>query len=121
MNKQMMRGREHMIRNEISILKKVSQGHDNIITLVDFFETMNNLYLITELATGGELFDRICEKGSFYETDAAKIIYTILDAVAYLHANDIVHRGKLAITIYILILILFFFYFRFEGIIYEIL
>jgi len=92
MNKRLMKGRESMIRNEISILKKVSQGHPNIITLVDYFETVNNLYLITELATGGELFDRICEKGSFFESDAAKMIYTVVDAVGYLHDNGIVHR-----------------------------
>lgn len=41
---------------------------------------------------GGELFDRICAKGSYYERDAAAIIRTVLDAVAYLHAVGIVHR-----------------------------
>jgi len=45
-----------------------------------------------DLCTGGELFDRICEKGSFYEKDAAKIVYTIVDAVNYLHKQNIVHR-----------------------------
>jgi calcium/calmodulin-dependent protein kinase I len=47
-----------------------------------------------ELASGGELFDRICQKGSYYEQDAARLVYTIVDAVAYLHDNDIVHRSK---------------------------
>lgn len=37
-----MAGREHMVRNEIAVLKKVSMGHQNILTLVDYFETMNN-------------------------------------------------------------------------------
>lgn len=37
-----MEGREHMIRNEINILRKVSQGHKNILSLVDYFETLNN-------------------------------------------------------------------------------
>lgn len=62
-----MEGREHMVRNEILALKKVSQGHKHIVTLVDYFETMNNLYLVTDLCTGGELFDRICERGNYYE------------------------------------------------------
>ncbi|ROV93530.1 hypothetical protein VSDG_06822 [Cytospora chrysosperma] len=44
-NKRLMSGREHMVRNEIAVLKKVSMGHQNILTLVDYFETMNNLYL----------------------------------------------------------------------------
>ena len=56
-----------MVRNEILALKKVSQGNKHIVTLVDYFETMNNLYLVTDLCTGGELFDRICERGNYYE------------------------------------------------------
>jgi serine/threonine protein kinase len=52
------------------------------------------VYLIMELASGGELFDRICEKGNYYEEDAARLVYTIVDAVAYLHDNNVVHRGK---------------------------
>ncbi|KAL8725394.1 MAG: hypothetical protein Q9181_006436 [Wetmoreana brouardii] len=91
-NKRMMAGREHMVRNEIAVLKRVSMGHQNILTLVDYFETMNNLYLVTDLALGGELFDRICRKGSYYETDAADLIRATLSAVAYLHDHGIVHR-----------------------------
>ena len=67
-------------------------GHRNILTLVDYFETLNNLYLITDLALGGELFDRICRKGSYYESDAADLIRQVVSAVAYLHDHGIVHR-----------------------------
>lgn len=67
-------------------------GHRNILTLVDYFETLNNLYLVTDLALGGELFDRICRKGSYYESDAASLILATLSAVAYLHDHGIVHR-----------------------------
>ncbi|KAF7857893.1 uncharacterized protein EAF02_011259 [Botrytis sinoallii] len=91
-NKRLMAGREHMIRNEIAVLKRVSMGHQNILTLVDYFETLNNLYLVTDLALGGELFDRICRKGSYFESDAADLIRATLSAVAYLHDHGIVHR-----------------------------
>lgn len=91
-NKRLMAGREHMVRNEIAVLKRVSMGHRNILTLVDYFETMNNLYLVTDLALGGELFDRICRKGNYYESDAADLIRATLSAVAYLHDHGIVHR-----------------------------
>lgn len=50
------------------------------------------MYLVTDLALGGELFDRICRKGSYYETDAADLIRATLSAVAYLHDHGIVHR-----------------------------
>lgn len=87
-----MSGREHMVRNEIVVLRRVSQGHKNILTLVDYFETVNNLYLVTDLARGGELFDRIYKKGSFYESNAVAIIKSVTSGVAYLHSHGIVHR-----------------------------
>ncbi|RSH78214.1 uncharacterized protein EHS24_002675 [Apiotrichum porosum] len=92
LNKKFLTGREHMVRNEINILKKVSAGHRNIVQLHDFFETSHNLYLVFDLCTGGELFDRICARGSYYEKDAANIVRTIVDAVQYLHDQGIVHR-----------------------------
>ena len=51
------------------------------------------VYLVTDLALGGELFDRICRKGSYFESDTSDLIRATLSAVAYLHDNGIVHRG----------------------------
>ncbi|KAJ3073834.1 hypothetical protein HDU98_000504, partial [Podochytrium sp. JEL0797] len=91
-NKKHMRGREHLVRNEVGILQKVSKGHNHIVTLYEYFETPNSLYLVMDLCTGGELFEWIMEKGTFYEEDAAEIIRTVVDCVAYLHDNNVVHR-----------------------------
>ncbi|KAG0220613.1 hypothetical protein BGX31_010807 [Mortierella sp. GBA43] len=77
-SKKLMEGKEHMIRNEIAVLRRISVGHANILTLADSFETLNNLYLVTELAEGGELFDRIYNKGSYYERDAANLPENLL-------------------------------------------
>jgi calcium/calmodulin-dependent protein kinase I len=52
-------------------------------------------YIVTQLATGGELFDRICERGKFTEKDAAATIKQVLEAVDYLHSRDVVHRGDI--------------------------
>jgi len=91
-SKHLMAGREHMIKNEIDVLSRVSQGHPNIVTLHDYFETPNNLYLVMDLCTGGELFDRIVSNTNFSEKDAAQIVLVVMDAVAYLHDQNIVHR-----------------------------
>lgn len=42
--------------------------------------------------SGGELFDRIVEKGFYTEKDASALIKQVLDAVNYLHTLGIVHR-----------------------------
>ena len=55
-NKRLMAGREHMVRNEIAVLKRVSMGHQNILTLVDYFETMNNCMYTPRPRHGGMLW-----------------------------------------------------------------
>lgn len=42
--------------------------------------------------TGGELFDRIVEKGSYTEKDASGLIRQVLAAVDYMHDQGVVHR-----------------------------
>ena len=89
-------GRVDVLKREIDILKEVH--HPNIIQLVEVHEDEKYLHLVTELCTGGELFDRIIAKtespeGHFSERDAAKIVRCILDAIAYCHdVKGIVHR-----------------------------
>ncbi|GMF06674.1 unnamed protein product [[Candida] boidinii] len=81
---------EESIIDEINLLKQLN--HKNIVKFIDSFESKDSYYIITELATGGELFDRIVEKTVFTETDAASIIYQLLNGVNYLHNNGIIHR-----------------------------
>ncbi|XP_051528994.1 calcium/calmodulin-dependent protein kinase type IV-like [Myxocyprinus asiaticus] len=79
-----------IVRTEIGVLLRLS--HPNIIRLKEIFETETEIFLILELVTGGELFDRIVERGYYSERDAAHVIKQILEAVAYLHENGVVHR-----------------------------
>jgi calcium-dependent protein kinase len=89
-------GKVDVLKREIALLKEVK--HPNIIELVEVHEDQKYLHLITELCTGGELFDRIIEKtqsdeGHFSERDAANLVRCILDAIAYCHdVKGIVHR-----------------------------
>jgi len=81
---------EKRLKTEVEILKKVN--HPNIVCLKDMFETNEKLYLVMELVTGGELFDKIVEKGQYSEKDASVIVKKMLSAVEYLHSVKIAHR-----------------------------
>ena len=74
----------------MQVLKSVD--HPNIIKLKDIFETDTMLYIVTEVVTGGELFDRIVDKGSYCERDTAVLIRKLVSALEYLHSKNIVHR-----------------------------
>lgn len=82
------------LKNEIKLLR--SMDHPSIIRLVDVFEDDLFLYIVMELCTGGELFDRIIDKtqaGSSYgEKDAARIMRQVFRALEYCHGHNIVHR-----------------------------
>uniref|UniRef100_A0A9L0IWQ8 Calcium/calmodulin-dependent protein kinase type 1B n=1 Tax=Equus asinus TaxID=9793 RepID=A0A9L0IWQ8_EQUAS len=88
--KKVLRGKEALVENEIAVLRRVS--HPNIVALEDVHESPSHLYLAMELVTGGELFDRITERGSYTEKDASHLVGQVLGAVSYLHSLGIVHR-----------------------------
>ncbi|KAM3832505.1 calcium/calmodulin-dependent protein kinase type 1D isoform 1-T1 [Vipera latastei] len=88
--KKALKGKESSIENEIAVLRKIK--HENIVALEDIYESSSHLYLVMQLVSGGELFDRIVEKGFYTEKDASTLIRQVLDAVYYLHQMGIVHR-----------------------------
>ena len=75
---------------ETNILKRVR--HPNIIALKAVCETEDELFLIMELAEGGELFEHIVNQGAYSEHDAVDVTLQITSAIAYLHDLNIVHR-----------------------------
>jgi calcium/calmodulin-dependent protein kinase I len=88
--KKNVKGNDQMVYDELEMLQRLK--HPHIVRFVDWFESRDKYYIITQLATGGELFDRICERGKFTEKDASSTIRQVLDAVDYLHQNNVVHR-----------------------------
>lgn len=59
--------------------------HPNIIKLYETFEDQRNVYLVMELCDGGELFDRIIDKGHFSENEARTTFTQIIQALNYCH------------------------------------
>ena len=82
------------LMREVNLMIKLD--HPNIIKLYEYYEDEKKIYLIMELCTGGELFDKIIEnteKGKqFTEKQAANIFKQMMSAVNYCHKNGIVHR-----------------------------
>ncbi|QIW96390.1 hypothetical protein AMS68_001908 [Peltaster fructicola] len=88
--KKNVKGNDKMVMDELDMLQHTRHRH--IVRFVDYFESRDKFYIVTQLATGGELFDRICQKGRFTEKDASDTMRQVLEAVDYLHHKDIVHR-----------------------------
>jgi calcium/calmodulin-dependent protein kinase I len=78
------------LKNEVTILGICS--HPHVVQLYESYITSDKIYMVQDLLSGGELFDRIIEQTFFSEVEAAKVVYQIADALNYLHQQDIVHR-----------------------------
>ncbi|XP_031597856.1 calcium/calmodulin-dependent protein kinase IGb [Oreochromis aureus] len=82
--------RDLNLENEIAVLRRIK--HENVVGLEDFYESRTHYYLVMQLVSGGELFDRILDRGVYSEKDASRVIQQVLQAVSYLHQNGVVHR-----------------------------
>lgn len=85
-----VKGKEQTVINELELLR--SLDHPHIVEFKDWFESQKKYYLVTQLCTGGELFDRILDVGQFTEVDACQCIRQVAEAIQYLHHRNIVHR-----------------------------
>jgi calcium/calmodulin-dependent protein kinase I len=79
-----------IVHDEVEIMQKIN--HQHCVKLYEMFETPKRLYMVMELLTGGELFDRIVAKQSFSEKEAAEVIKHVTGAIAHIHKIGIVHR-----------------------------
>lgn len=78
------------IIEELDLLKSFS--HPNIRRVHEVFCDLNKIYVVTELCTGGELFDVIQERSSFSEQEIVSIMDQILRGISYCHARGLIHR-----------------------------
>ncbi|XP_068185114.1 serine/threonine-protein kinase SIK1 [Antennarius striatus] len=78
------------IYREVQIMKLLN--HPHIIKLYQVMETKDMLYIVTEYAKNGEMFDYLTSNGRMSEDEARKKFWQILTAVDYCHRHHIVHR-----------------------------
>jgi calcium-dependent protein kinase len=73
------------VRREIHIMHHLS-GHPNIVTIKGAYEDAISVHLVMELCAGGELFDRIIQRGHYSEAKAAELTRTIVGVVETCHS-----------------------------------
>ena len=76
------------IKNEIDILRKLD--HPNIVKIIEYYETAEAYYIITEFCEKGELYGYINHEYS--ERQLAVLFYQVFSGLCYLHDNNILHR-----------------------------
>lgn len=57
--------------------------------MVYLSETTEAVYIVMELASGGELFQQLLQQGSYTEKDASNLVRQMLQGLAYLHDQDV--------------------------------
>ncbi len=76
--------------NEISILRGLR--HPQVIHLHEVYEQTDAVHLIFEFVRGGDLSTKLRHKGRFTEHEAAIIMHSLLETVAYCHDRGVIHR-----------------------------
>lgn len=78
------------LRKEVNIMAMLD--HPNIIKLVDAFEDRKYLVIISELCSGGELYDHLISAETYTQQVAANVFKQMVKAVNFCHQNGIAHR-----------------------------
>ncbi|KAI3851519.1 hypothetical protein MKW92_008359 [Papaver armeniacum] len=78
------------IKREISTMKLIR--HPNVIRMYEVMASKSKIYIVLELVTGGELFDKITSRGRLKEDEARKYFQQLINAVDYCHSRGVFHR-----------------------------
>lgn len=78
------------LMNEIEIMTQLD--HPNVVKLYEVFDDDDYLFLVMELLSGGELFDRIADSDVYTEQEASETLRPIVDAIRYCHSIGVIHR-----------------------------
>jgi len=78
------------MRSELQVMSLLD--HDNIVGFKEVFDHTDGYYVVLELISGGELFDRIIELRRFTEKDAAQTLRQAFLALKHMHERGLAHR-----------------------------
>ena len=80
----------NQIKKEISIMKMVK--HKNIVGMIEVLASKTKIFIVLDLVTGGELFDKIVQVGKLSEMQARFYFQQLVEGVEYCHKLGICHR-----------------------------
>ncbi|KAG5628627.1 hypothetical protein H5410_000344 [Solanum commersonii] len=79
------------VRREIQIMHHLA-GHPSVVQIVGAYEDAVEVHVVMELCAGGELFDRILQRGHYSEKKAAELARVIVGVVEACHSMGVMHR-----------------------------
>ncbi|KAJ0265366.1 Calcium-dependent protein kinase 5 [Hirschfeldia incana] len=79
------------VRREIQIMHHLA-GHKNIVTIKGAYEDPLYVHIVMEVCAGGELFDRIIQRGHYTERKAAELTKIVVGVVEACHSLGVMHR-----------------------------
>ncbi|XP_055831369.1 calcium-dependent protein kinase 1-like [Solanum dulcamara] len=79
------------VRREVQIMHHLA-GHPHVISIKGAYEDAVAVHLVMEYCAGGELFDRIIQRGHYTERKAAELTRTIVGVVEACHSLGVMHR-----------------------------
>jgi serum/glucocorticoid-regulated kinase 2 len=80
----------HSVMNERKILE--SLNHNFLVNMHFAFQDRENLFLVLDLKTGGDLRYQMAKNKRFSEAQAKFFICCLLTGLSYIHANRVIHR-----------------------------
>ncbi|DAZ93133.1 TPA: hypothetical protein N0F65_009709 [Lagenidium giganteum] len=86
------KNREAVVQ-EVEILRNITNNikHPHLVQIHKVYEEHEKIYVILQLCSGGELYDRIVQRGKYSEADAANIMKQLMSALHALHEHNILH------------------------------
>ncbi|KAJ8570591.1 hypothetical protein K7X08_037563 [Anisodus acutangulus] len=79
------------VRREIQIMHHLA-GQPSVVQIVGAYEDAVAVHVVMELCAGGELFDRILQRGHYSEKKAAELARVIVGVVEACHSLGVMHR-----------------------------
>lgn len=73
------------------LLLRESGGHPHICSMHENFDEGDYYFIVMDLISGSEMFDRLCNAGPYSEADAARHIQEAASALDFLHGIGVVH------------------------------